>query len=237
MWRPYFASASWQPYSNGSWAYYQGAGYSWVSPYPWAWTPYHTGSWAYCDNVGWGWMPGGGWNGLNNVAAISQIGGTQISGSQGGGIRIPHAPVHPPAPHDPTVIAVNTKPLTGSEIASPTSFVFRKDSAGLGVPRGTLGNLHKYSNESISHGTAKMPIYASIPQTNRPNGGLTMSETMGVSIHRGYAPSASMSNRDSYSSSYSGSSGGAGASNSQSNVSSMPAAHAGPAPSGGGAKK
>src|SRR5487761_2303294 len=48
MWRPYFASAAWDPYSNGAWAYYQGAGYSWVSPYPWGWAPYHYGSWSFC---------------------------------------------------------------------------------------------------------------------------------------------------------------------------------------------
>ena len=49
MWHPYFASADWDPYSNGVWAWYPGAGYSWVSPYPWGWTPYHLGSWAYCS--------------------------------------------------------------------------------------------------------------------------------------------------------------------------------------------
>ncbi len=66
MWRPYFTSAAWDPFSNGSWAYYSGAGYSWVSPYPWGWTPYHYGSWSFCPGTGWGWQPGGAWNGLNN---------------------------------------------------------------------------------------------------------------------------------------------------------------------------
>ena len=75
MWRPYFASAAWDPYSNGVWAWYQGAGYSWVSPYPWGWTPYHFGSWSYCSGAGWGWQPGGSWNGLNNVIAVVPTGG------------------------------------------------------------------------------------------------------------------------------------------------------------------
>src|SRR4029077_13902200 len=130
MWRPYFASAAWDPFANGSWAWYQGTGYSWVSPYPWAWTPYHSGSWAYCDNVGWGWMPGGGWNGLNNAGILNP---TQRSIASGP-IRAPHMPAQPPAPRGASVIAVSTKPIPASEIASPTSFVFRKDSAGLGVP-------------------------------------------------------------------------------------------------------
>ena len=228
MWRPYFASAAWEPFANGSWAYYPGAGYSWVSPYPWAWTPYHSGSWAYCDNVGWGWMPGGGWNGINNVAALMPRGGT--TGGIGIG-KFPHQPVNPPDPHAPSMIAVNAKPLLGSEIASPTSFVFRKDSAGLGVPRATLGNLNKYSNESISHGTAKMPIFASVPQTNRANGGFTTSEALATSIHRGYGPSPSISSQESSSSSFNGSSRSIGTSSSRTSAGSMPA------PSSGGSKK
>jgi Family of unknown function (DUF6600)/FecR protein len=238
MWRPYFASASWQPYSNGSWAYYQGAGYSWVSPYPWAWTPYHSGSWAYCNNVGWGWMPGGGWNGLNNVSSAMVPSSANTSAGNGGIGRIPHQPTLPPAPHSPTVIAVNTKPLTGSEIASSTSFVFRKDSAGLGVPRGTLGDLHKFSNESISKGTATMPIFASVPQTNRSNGALTTSETMGISIHRGYAPSASNYSQGSSSSFGGSNSSGMGSSGGgRSSAGPMPSAPAPSAPASGGVKR
>ena len=35
FWQPYFVGAGWSPYANGVWAFYPGAGYSWVSPYPW----------------------------------------------------------------------------------------------------------------------------------------------------------------------------------------------------------
>ena len=242
MWRPYFASASWQPYSNGSWAWYQGAGYSWVSPYPWAWTPYHYGSWAYCDNVGWGWMPGGGWNGLNNVVMMNPTSGIQISRTPGGGVgRIPHVPVQPPSPRDPSVIAVNTRPLTGSQVeAATSSFVFRKDSAGLGVPRGTLGNLHKYSNESMNKGISTMPIYASVPRGGRSNTGLTASESMGISIHRGNPPAPSMSSQGSSNSSFGGSNGsgnmgGGGAGRSVGGA--MPSAPTHSAPSASGTRK
>ncbi len=105
MWRPYFASADWDPYSNGAWAYYGGAGYSWVSPYPWGWTPYHYGSWAFCPGAGWGWQPGGLWNGLNNTALLTPRGG-----SGGGPVRVPIVPSHPPAAGQPTLRAVNLKP-------------------------------------------------------------------------------------------------------------------------------
>ena len=142
MWRPYFASAAWDPFSNGAWAWYPGAGYSWVSPYPWGWTPYHYGSWSFCDGIGWGWLPGGAWYGLNNIAAVTPTGnGGVISGGGGG----PHPPVHTPHPGDPTLTAVNLKPLPQSTIASSDKFLFRKDSAGMGIPRENLGNLDKLS--------------------------------------------------------------------------------------------
>jgi hypothetical protein len=242
MWRPYFASAAWDPFANGTWAWYPGAGgYSWVSPYPWGWTPYHSGSWAYCDNVGWGWFPGeagAGWYGLNNVAAVTPIGRTS-----GGSGRIPppHLPAHPPLPHAPSMIAVNTKPIAASQIASSTSFVFRKDSAGLGVPRGTLGNLNKFSRESISRGTASTSIYASVPRAGQSFGTVSRSEMLSTSIHRGSAPSFNPSFSGSSSgTSYAGSS--AGSSNSGGMRGGGPVAAPAPAapsmPSaGGGAKK
>jgi hypothetical protein len=203
MWRPYFASAAWDPFANGTWAWYSGAGYSWVSPYPWAWTPYHSGSWSYCPSVGWGWMPGGGWYGINNVAAVTTptVSHTSMARSGpapvGGPIRAPHAPARAPLPSEPALVAVNAKPIATSEIASPTSFVFRKDSAGLGVPRATLGRLDKFSQQAVTRGVASTPIFTNSPQTNRSNGATTMSQSMGTSIHRGSAPAAPSSRESS----------------------------------------
>src|ERR1700761_9083652 len=107
MWRPYFASAGWDPYSNGTWAYYGGAGYSWVSPYPWGWTPYHYGSWSYCPSAGWGWQPGGTWTGLNNGSMMAF---NSVSENSLGKTRIPVAPPRPPRPGEPTMVAVISKP-------------------------------------------------------------------------------------------------------------------------------
>ena len=175
---------------------------------------------------------------MNNVAVTPTVIPSGGNGGGGNGGRIPHRPTLPPSPHSPSVVAVNTMPLTGSEIAS-SSFVFRKDSAGLGVPRETLGNLHKFSNESISHGTARIPIYASVPESGRlGSGASTSSALMGASIHRGYAPAPSFSQGSS--SSYSGGSSGSFGSSgggARSSGSSMPSAPAPSAPSGGGARK
>ena len=193
MWRPYFASAAWDPYSNGVWAWYQGAGYSWVSPYPWGWTPYHFGNWSYCSGAGWGWQPGGSWNGLNNATAIVSGGGGGV-GSTGGPGRLPPRPIRPPAPGEPTVRAFNQRPVVRSE-ATADSFVFRRDSAGLGVPREGLGKLNRLSQDTVTRGTATTPVYFSAPSSpagnGRPANGPNAQPGGNVavtSIHRGSAP-------------------------------------------------
>jgi hypothetical protein len=209
MWRPYFTSAAWDPFSNGTWAWYPGAGYSWVSPYPWAWTPYHSGAWSYCPNVGWGWMPGSSWYGINNVAALGPINGRGLV--PGGGHLIPHVPIHPPASNQPALIAVNGRPISTSRIASSDSFVFRKDSAGLGVPRGTLGKLEKFSQQTVARGAVSTHIYTSAPEIARPGGSMGRPDSMAVTVHRGYAPASPQpASGGSYGSRWSGGGGGTG---------------------------
>jgi len=202
VWRPYFATASWNPYGNGTWAWYGGAGYSFVSPYPWAWTPYHSGSWMNCGDAGWGWMPGGNWYGVNNAVATSMPGGgSGTTGLPRGPVRAPHVPVHPPSPKDPTMIAVSSKPVPTSGIsAASRSFVFQKDSAGMGVPRDGLGRLDKFSHETVTRGMAQTQIYATAPQAGHANGfgsgsgsGSGSSAALSGSIHRGSAPPPSYS--------------------------------------------
>ena len=199
MWRPYFTSAAWDPYANGAWAYYQGAGYSWVSPYPWGWMPYHYGSWSFCPGMGWGWQPGGMWNGLNNYAYGGPMGSGVVGGiSSGPGLpghgRVITPPVHPPHIGEPSLLAVNAKPLVKSSVVSGDKFAFRNDSAGLGVPRGDFGRLNKLSQTAQSHGTANQNIYFSAPPTAMPaNGRPTSTTVLAGSMHRGSAPPPTMS--------------------------------------------
>jgi hypothetical protein len=186
MWRPYFTSAAWDPYSNGSFAWYgENAGYSWVSPYPWGWTPYHSGSWSMCPGMGWGWQPGGGWNGINNMSMLPLQGGT--SGIAGR----PRAPGQPPAKGAPTFIPVSARPLVRSGLTSLDSFEFRKDSAGLGVPRDTLGKLNKISEHTVAHGSATTQVFISAPNggggmSGRAGAGTTA--MLGATVHRGMPP-------------------------------------------------
>lgn len=147
MWRPYFASAAWDPFANGTWAWYPDAGYSWVSPYPWGWTAFHSGSWNYCPGAGWGWQPSNSWNGLRNTAAVTVP-------NKPTGLRPPLARPHPLGA---TMIPVNQRPLVVSNL-NKDSFVFRKDSAGLGVPRGTFGKLDHISTDVNHHGSVERGV-------------------------------------------------------------------------------
>ena len=148
MWRPYLASASFDPFANGVWAYYPHAGYSWVSPYPWGWLPFHSGAWAQCGAGGWGWRPGGGagWAGLTN-APLMKLAKHPLS----------HPEPGPPVRGQPTLVAVNMRPLTASGVTGG-SFTFRKDSAGLGVPRAEFGNLRGVSSHVEQHGVATSAV-------------------------------------------------------------------------------
>lgn len=166
MWRPYFASAAWDPFSSGVWTYYQGAGYSWVSPYPWGWLPYHSGSWASCGSAGWGWRPGSNWYGLNNLTAM-RIGGRPL----------PHPVPSAPARNAATLVPVNMKQITSSGPSTAGGFAFRRDSAGIGVPRATFGNLHSVADHVARSGevTRGMPVatFAGAPMSAHQVGGGT----------------------------------------------------------------
>jgi hypothetical protein len=143
MWRPYFTSASWNPYGNGVWAQYQGGGYSWVSPYPWGWTPFHSGSWDYCPTAGWGWRPGNNWMGLKNgrMPVVPGKGPARLG------------PPHPPVKGGASLVAVNTQPLSLSKQSDAGTFVFAGNSAGMGVPRQTFGRLGGISSSVAQHGS------------------------------------------------------------------------------------
>jgi hypothetical protein len=152
MWRPYFTNASWDPYGSGAWAYYPSAGYSWVSPYPWGWTPYHYGSWSFCQGIGWGWLPGGTWMGLANNSFVNSTRGNS------GTIR-PRPPVHAPLNAEASLVPVNLKSVPASGLSAHDTFVFRNNSAGLGVPRASLGKLNSFANQTAQHGTATMNVH------------------------------------------------------------------------------
>lgn len=199
MWQPYLVSANWSPYSNGTWAWYPGAGYSWVSPYPWGWTAFHSGSWNYCPTGGWGWQPGNQWNGISNAPLVRSPRGPQR-------LRPPARPI----PLGPTIVTVNQKPLVVSRFNEKDSFVFRKDSAGLGVPRGTFGKLNHISSGVMQHGSVERPAYLTSMSTGRPlENGTRMAVNRGVTATH-TMPAGSQQSMRSYSSARSAGSSGSG---------------------------
>ena len=144
LWRPYFASAGWDPFADGSWVWYPGFGYTWVSAYPWGWAPYRYGNWVYLPGGGWYWQPGGGnrWTPVPRV--VSAPAGFHAPTPPSGGIG-----------HGPVVIAHGAPvPAPGgpaSRFGDPTRRVVREGlsgeidrnpvsvrEAGLGVPRSNM---------------------------------------------------------------------------------------------------
>jgi hypothetical protein len=201
MWRPYLVSSSWSPYDNGVWAWYPTAGYSWVSPYPWGWTAFHSGLWNYCPGAGWGWQPGNQWDGLQNTALV-----TRPNGPNGPSSLKP--PIAKPHPLGATMIAVNQKPLVVSNLNEKDSFVFRRDSAGLGVPRSTFGKLDHISNDVAHHGTVERAAFVSSSFGGRPEGNAAnATHTMPASGHTSTSSHASTSSGSS-ASTMGGSAGG-----------------------------
>jgi hypothetical protein len=188
MWYPYFAGASWDPYGNGAWAWYPGAGYSWVSPYPWGWMPYHYGAWSYCPGTGWGWMPYGGWNGLNNSPTVP----TRCASAGCRTHPLPPRPTRPPRAGASTLIAVKATPLITSGMTKRGSFLFIRGSAGLGIPREGLGKLRGFSRNSIRHGVAATPVYLYV-NSDAGFGRRVAGNYAPVAVHRGYAPQMGMS--------------------------------------------
>jgi hypothetical protein len=107
-WSPSGTSAGWDPFGNGSWGYYSGVGYSWISGYNWGWWPYHCGAWSWLDGFGWLWFPGncgwgafgGGWYPYSAVWRVPHGYHPPIR-------PLPIRPVHGLAPARQPLVAVN----------------------------------------------------------------------------------------------------------------------------------
>lgn len=144
MWQPYFTGVGWSPFADGSWMFYPGMGYAWVSAYPWGWMPYRYGSWAFVPGYGWGWLPGGfggGWYTVPPVTNAPQR----------------FKPPVPPAQGTSTVTVGH--PVLSSGV--PQRLVVQSGSAGLGVPRGAINNMGKVSQEVQQRGS--VTVHPSAP--------------------------------------------------------------------------
>ncbi|MGC1451897.1 MAG: FecR family protein [Candidatus Sulfotelmatobacter sp.] len=139
MWQPFFAGVGWNPFMDGAWSFYPGYGFMFASAYPWGWMPFHYGNWMFAPGFGWMWQPGG----FNTWSTVPRYAGTLPANF--------HPPVAPAAGTVKTVVVGRAG--TGSSF--PTSrLVVNAGSAGMGIPRGSLGNLHQLNQQVAKTGLA-----------------------------------------------------------------------------------
>jgi hypothetical protein len=141
MWQPYFTGVGWDPFMNGAWSSYPGYGYMFASAYPWGWMPFHYGNWMFIPAMGWMWQPGG-WN---SFSAMPLYAGTLPANF--------HALVAPAAGTLKTVVVGRV--ASGSAMAS-SRLVVNAGSAGLGIERGSIENLHQLSHQVTKSGFAEV---------------------------------------------------------------------------------
>jgi FecR protein len=152
-WQPYFVGLGWDPFMNGSWLWYPGVGYTWISAYPWGWTPYRYGTWFFMAGRGWVWSPGNSWAGWNTVPRV---------------IDPPRGFVSPRPPATPgQTVLVNRGPMP-TAVGTGTKLLIRNDSAALGVPRGSVRNLAKASAQVFERGTVTERAHPTV-MTARPS--------------------------------------------------------------------
>jgi hypothetical protein len=174
LWQPYFAGAGWSPYMDGAWSWYPGMGYMWASAYPWGWMPYYYGNWVYAPGMGWGWQPGGfsGWRGgVHYVgAAVGFQGPVEPRGTVG------------------TVVVGKGGPVVTNSLA--TNVVVNRGSAGMGIPRGSLGNLHQLNTQVAKTGSVQVHAAPQFSANSSRAGGYGYGGAHAASAGAGRASSA-----------------------------------------------
>lgn len=180
-WQPFFADASWNPFMDGAWAYYPGAGYTWVSAYPWGWMPYYYGNWGFAQGYGWYWQPGT-WNSwssfphFNNPALSAKV------------------PTPPMTGHQTVMVGHG---LTSNPAALPSKLTIHPGSASLGVPRGAVSHLDRRArtmertSRPVSVATVSPPespsVFTTSPGMMGSAGRMSPMTGMGPSPSRGVA--------------------------------------------------
>lgn len=152
MWQPNYVGAGWNPFMDGSWAFYPQFGYAWVSPYPWGWMPYRYGAWNFVPGFGWAWAPGTAWTTWAPVTGVNHppVGWTP-----------PHSPLFPPQPGSPGIVTV------GNGWKQPGSQVGNSLLPSAGTPRRGWSGVTPVSawtpNNGVINNDAGTPLPALAP--------------------------------------------------------------------------
>lgn len=172
-WQPFFAGANWSPFMDGAWAWYPGAGYMWVSGYPWGWMPYRYGNWNYVPGYGWMWQPGL-WN---TWYAIPQVVNTPVK------TKIAAAPV---SGHQTVMVGMG---LTANPVGAPLKLTINPGSAGFGVPRGSVRHLDHLA-KTMEHNSR--PVVVATQQPPPPPVSTSMGSSTIPSMRTGASTMSTM---------------------------------------------
>ncbi|MFZ1129661.1 MAG: FecR family protein [Terriglobales bacterium] len=161
VWQPYLIGANWNPFQDGGWAFYPGAGYMFVSGYPWGWMPYNYGNWAFAPGFGWVWQPGGwgAWNGIPRVVNSPVA------------VRVPAAPA---SGHLTVMVGrgLAANPASGA----PHRLTINPGSAGFGVPRGSVNHLDRVS-KTVDRTSRPITVATTPPASSAPDSGVAAPTT------------------------------------------------------------
>jgi hypothetical protein len=141
MWQPYFTGAGWDPFMDGAGGFYPGVGYMFASAYPWGWLPYRYGNWSFIPGNGWMWQPGG-WNNWLTVPRYTATSTVHVTSL-----------VAPTAGTTRTVVVGRGGAATSLSTTRP---VVNAGSAGMGIARGSLGNLGHLNHQVAKTGFAEV---------------------------------------------------------------------------------
>jgi hypothetical protein len=174
LWQPFFAGAAWNPYMDGAWSFYPGMGFMWASAYPWGWMPYYYGNWMFVPGFGWGWQAGG-WN--------TWRGGIHYVGAAAVGF---HPPVAPSGMVS-TALVGKGGPITAKGPGMRVNVT--AGSAGLGLARGSVSNLHQLNTQVAKTGSVQLRAAPAFAASSRAGGYgySTPAHTMGSVGHASVA--------------------------------------------------
>jgi hypothetical protein len=179
MWQPYFTGVGWDPFMDGAWSWYPGYGYMFASAYPWGWMPYRYGNWMFVPAFGWMWQPGG-WNSW--LTTPRQTPTTFIH----------FHPLVAPTTGTVKAIAVGRGGAVSPVVSSRT--IVNAGSAGMGIPRGSLGNLSHLNREVAKNGFVAVrpaPQFSGTSQRSSGFGGSHSSSASAPTFHSAPASHAS----------------------------------------------
>ena len=179
MWQPFGVGPGWSPFMDGAWMWYPGAGYMWVSSYPWGWMPYRYGAWNFVPGFGWAWCPGGArWG---NWAAYTPVRTAPV------GYVPPQPPTATGGVHRTTLIGTGGTTIYPATLGKPGTLLTNRAAIIGGNVRGTVVTPSGRVIRPVTGATVTMPT-----TTTHANGGKIGAATGTTGVHASTSSTGSM---------------------------------------------